>query len=495
MRILSRLWRRPAAPPRSKRQTTQPSHSVVRHGYDASGYYTEKLLARDSVSTTGVHYSTDRRRDYDRVKLVEYSRQFYENNGIYAGMINRAAGYIVGNGYELQARTEDEKWNSDAEAMWKHFWSEPEIRMVNSGRQVERIICQELLLTGEMFALLLQEGQIQILESEQIAKSYQDDGIDTDSFGRPVRFYVAPYSAGRVDTSRAKAYASANMIYATRTDRPAVLRSKPPCQSIFPMLHRINDVCDSEAAAWQLLSRFAMAVLRESGPNLGFEESSEDETKTGTGEISNRVTETDYALIFHGQPGEDVKGIDRNIPGQNFSESVVMFMRLLGLPLGLPLEIMLLDWTKSNYSQSRAVLEQAYQTFLGWQFLLEERFYRQLYIWKIGQWIASGELKPRADANRHEWIKPTFPWIDQYKEAQAYALRLDRSLVTHSIACKSIGMERKDVVDIRQAEIEDAINRAADIKARTGETVPWQIFAGLEHDAKLQTGRNNDETT
>lgn len=483
-------WRKPP----TARYQKPPTKTSTRQGYDAAGYYVDKLLTRDGVNTIGVHFPTDRRRDYDRVKLVEFSRQFYAENAIYAGMISRASGYIVGNGFELQARTEDDDWNKSAESLWREFWRAPEIKNVNSGRQIERIICQELLITGESFVLLLDKGQIQVIESEQISRTYQDDGIDVDAYGRPVRFYVAPYSGGRVDTARAKATPSEFVIYATKTDRPAVLRAKPPCQSAFSMLHRINDVINSEAAAWQLLSRFAMAVLRSGGAELAFNESIADDSKaSGNGDMANRIHETDYALIYHGEPGEDVKGIDRNIPGQNFSESVVMFMRLLGLPLGLPLEIILLDWTKSNYSQSRAVLEQAYQTFLGWQYLLEDRFYKKLYQWKLNEWVANGELKPRADQNAHEWIKPTFPWIDQYKEAQAYALRLDRSLVTHSMACKSIGMERKDVVDIRQSEIEDAITRAADIKARTGQDVPWQIFAGLEHDANAGE-KTNDQS-
>lgn len=490
-----RLWQRPARAPQPQEKRRGDVRVSLRPGYDASGYYAEKILSRDGISSMGSAWGTDRRRDYDRAKLVEYSRKFYDDNGIYTGMIGRAAGYIVGNGFGLQARTGDQGWNAAAESLWREYWPDAEIRGVHAGRQVERILCQELLITGEMFALLLGDGHIQAIESEQVCKS-GGDGIDVDKYGKPIRYWVAPYVAGRVDISHGVAHQASNVIYATRGDRPAVLRSKPPCQASFPMLHRINDVCNSEAAAWQLLSRFAMAVLRENGADAAYNESVADSSKLNSdGEIAGRIQETDYALIYHGEPGEDVKGIERNIPGQNFSESITMFMRLLGLPLGMPLEIILLDWTKSNYSQSRAVLEQAYQTFLAWQYLMEDRLYRTVYRWKINQWIGEGLLSANADAFKHEWIKPTFPWLDQLKEAQAYALRLDRSLVTHGMVCKSIGMERDDVVAIREAEIMDAIERAQRIEAATGRRVPWETFCGMkygERDYASEPSREND---
>ncbi len=45
----------------------------------------------------------------------------------------------------------------------------------------------------------------------------------------------------------------------------------------------------------------------------------------------------------------------------------------------------------------RAVLEQAYQTFLGWQFLLEDSFHRPLYEWKVRQWMEEGLLPSKPE--------------------------------------------------------------------------------------------------
>ena len=455
------------------------------HGvYGSFGYRSARVAVTHGVSGSGG--AGDRHAEYNRSRLIDQSRQFMRDNGIYRGMIDRATAYIVGNGFSLQARTKSKRFNADAEKLWRDFWRRPEVKNILSGRRVERMICREILTCGDTGVLKTDRGLIQLIEAEQIRgrTSKDRDGLLKNDVGQPIAFWISPYSdSGWITPIKSTRYDAADFLFITDPDRPSSTRGVPPCQSTFAMLHRINDVCDSEAIAWQLLARLAISVVREEGDARGYMESRADPDKSASqteGDLATRLTELDYALIFHGRPGEEIKGIERNIPGKNFSESLVMFMRLLGLPLGLPLEVILLDWTKSNYSQSRAVLEQAYQAFLAWQLLIEDFLHRPLYEWKLNKWVREGLLADRDDRYAHEWIRPTFPWIDQLKEAKAYAAKLDRGFATHAQVCKSLNVEREDVIEIRDREVRDAIKLAQSITADTGQPVPWQIFAGLE---------------
>ena len=63
---------------------------------------------------------------------------------------------------------------------------------------------------------------------------------------------------------------------------------------------------------------------------------------------------------------------------------------------------------------------------------------------------------------------------------QAYGAKVDRGFTTHTQVCKSLNVDREDVVTLREAEVKDAIERAKRIEQLTGEDVPWQIFCGLE---------------
>ena len=255
------------------------------------------------------------------------------------------------------------------------------------------------------------------------------------------------------------------------------------------MLHRINDVCDSEAIAWQLLARLAVSITNANAPEEAHTMSREDPNKSGDeleGDLATRLTELDYALMFHGEPGEEVKGIERNIPGKTFGDSLRMFLRMLGLPLGMPLELILLDWTKSNYSQSRAVLQQAYQMFQFWQAKMKDFFYTPLLLWRLEAWQES-KLIGRRNKVKFDWIMQTFPWIDQLKEAQAYSTQVERGFITHGQVCKSLNTDRAEVMEIREREVREAIAIAQKIEKDTKQKVPWQIFAGLKATPDKQT--------
>lgn len=466
-------------------------HSFTIDGY--KGFYTSLGYRSARIATSEgrsyMLYPGSAHDERDRKRLIGQSRDFMRDNAIYKGMIERMVNYIVGNGFQLQLRGASDSTISKVEGLWKDWFRKPEIRNLLSGTMVSRMILRELIVAGDVAILKTDKGLIQIFESEQIDgdKPWYPNGIKKDSFGRPVGFQLNPWKNYSIDKKNGRKIDAQDVLFITNPERPSQIRGIPACQSSFAMLHRINDVCDSEAIAWQLLSRLAISIIRQQGPEQTYTESREDPNKTASeleGDLATRLTELDYALIFHGNQGEEVKGIERNIPGMNFTESLRMFLRLLGLPIGLPLELILLDWTQSNYSQSRAVLEQAYENFLFWQQQLEDFFYRPLFEWKLSQWQSQQDNGKSLVGQRNkivvELIKPTFPWIDQLKEAQACATKVERGFTTHSQICKSLNTDRDEVINRRENEVRDAIKRAKKIEDELGEKVPWQIFAGMK---------------
>jgi capsid protein len=448
--------------------------------YTALGYRSARVATKEGRVYSVVSGDTDL--EYDRLNLIAQSRTFWKDNAIYRGMIGRAIGDIVGSGFKLQVKSDDPDYNAKLEGLWNQWDKRPEVRQLLGGGSTACMVCRELMVSGDTGAILTSLGLVQLIESEQITDgTRQSLGIKLDETGRPVSFNVCPYGPGGMITkSKGRAYSPESFIFLTDPSRPSQTRGEPALQSAFAMLHRINDVCDSEAIAWQMLSRIALSVTQEKGASLGYATSKADASITDTeGKLSTRLTEMGYALIFHGRPGEKVEGITRNLPSSNFTESLRTFLRLLGLPIGLPLELILLDWTQGNYSQSRAVLEQAYQAFTSWQTLIENFFYAPLLAWKMREWQGKGLIAENADAPIN-WIRPTFPWIDQLKEVQAYGAKVDRGFTTHSAVCKSLNGDRDDIVSARDLEVRDAIKRAQAIKKDTGIEVPWQIFCGME---------------
>jgi hypothetical protein len=101
-------------------------------------------------------------------------------------------------------------------------------------------------------------------------------------------------------------------------------------------------------------------------------------------------------------------------------------------------------------------------------------------MWKVQSWIDDGLLDDIPDAFRHSFLKPSFPWIDPQKEAQAQQLKLELGLTTYGNVCGSLAMESEDVIKIRKKEIEKAIELTKDIKFKTGVDVPYQLLCGLK---------------
>jgi len=471
----------------------RPDHQVGT--YTALGYQSKRVASRAGRPAIGG--SGEFHAQYDRGDLINQSRQFYRDNAIYRGIIDRATSAIVGSGFKLQVQSGSTRWDDAAEAIWKRAHRRPEVKGLVSGAEMEAMVCREVLLAGDTLLVKLgkgapadAKGKLQHIEAEQLAgPGHGGPGIKANRYGAPTEFYVASYRRGQVDVARAKPHAPEDVLYLAQTERPSSLRGVPLAQASFPMLHRVNDVCDSEAIAWQLLARMALSVTSEFAPEEAHTTSKAD-PDAGDDELADRMHEMAYALIFHARPGEEVKGIDRNIPGANFTESIRMFLRLLGLPLGLPLEMVLLDWTESNYSQSRAVMEQAYQTFLRHQERQSQWYLTPAALWQLERAMAASKLPDRdLDTVTLSWIAPTFPWIDQVKEAQAWGLKVDRGFATHAEVCKSLNRDRDEVVATRVREIEEALKLSARLeKKHPGQKVPWQILAGMKPPGEKKDG-------
>lgn len=490
--------------PMTRPKRPQPTEAAISRGmrergfYTALGYRSADMVERDGfIASPG---SGDHHLQYDRSKMVTQSRQFYRDNGLYRGLIGRAVTNIVGAGFGLQAQTGNRAWNARAEALWAEWAIDPEVRGLWSWPEVQRLTCSDLLLTGDVLAIKVgagdQRGRLQIIESERVTAHDMALGIRVNAVGRPTGFHVAVYSDGFVDAAKGKWYRAADVCFVALLDRPSATRGVPACQSSFAMLHRINDACDSEVLAMQLLARLAFAIKTEGGQPWAQETSRDDPEQASSeeeGDVSTRLHEFDYALVAHLAPGEEVSPIAREIPGKNFPENIRTFLRLLGLPIGMPLEIVLLDWSQTNYSSARASLEQAFAEFSGHQRLLCRRFHSPVYRWKVDGWIAEGKLSPRPDAHAHDWITPAWPWIDQLKECQAWGARLDRGLATHAETLKSLNRDRETVVTQRRREVEEAIEIAKEIKAQHGVEVPYEIFCGLKRPtAQGRTGESDE---
>ena len=430
-------------------------------GLRASMGYHSASIMRDVDGTTPTRAAGSRHEQTSRDRLVDQSREFGRNNLLYSGLLNRALDFTVGNGYEIV--------NTPAEtaAKWNDWIKTAELTGRYNGSKLPRAFMREYLFTGEGIALKVKGGQIQLCESEQIkpfAGALQ--GVETNAYGKPTKYYLASYVNGNLGIP--KAVKASDVIFMCEPERPSSVRGVPICQTAFPMLHRINDVLDSEALTWQLLSRIALKHTSISGETFG--------TETNTGGFS--VVEMPYSVVFEGSDEEDIASLDFNRPSKDFPASIATFCRFLGLPLGMPLELVMMDFTKSNFSQMRGALVLSWKSFEHLTAAMVSDFYEPLFQWKFDEWVIAGEIEDTPENRQHDWVTPQFPWIDELAEANAIEKKIALGLMTYAEGCKALERESEKIVQGNVLTVTQAIRTAQAVEKETGERVPWQIFAG-----------------
>jgi len=431
----------------------------------------------------------------DRETLLKLSEHFRKNTTIYPGMIElAAANYIGQNGPNIQPNTSSKSVNRELAKLLEEWQEEPEVRGMDDWVGTNYNWAHQFLYQGDVTAIKVQSGKyagkIQLLNAWRVGTNRRTSknantikqGVEIDYVGRPQAFYVLGYSTNNeshVIKSNGQRYRAENVLYSANRKFNDQTRGEPALSASFRDIDRLDDILSSQAAAWQLLSRIALSITSKDNHNwTGNTGETDDDSKAG--DIASRIVSIPGATIFAGGPTDEIKGIDQKIPGQDFSTNVKMYLRLIGIPLALPIEIILNDWSQTNYTSGRGALSQCFRKFLKLQNGQEKGFVRPWYAWKVNEAVRRRKIPNRSDITKAIVNWPTFPWIDELKEAEAWSKKRSAGIASHTDALSSVGRDREEYLANLEMEIRDAIERAKKIQAETGEEVDWRIFAGLE---------------
>ncbi|MFO8006952.1 MAG: phage portal protein, partial [Candidatus Brocadiia bacterium] len=389
----------------------------------------------------------------------------------------------------------------------------PEVREQHPMQDLLRLVLMEMWSAGDQVALKRADGTFQHVESERIKKGYGastrnedgtrwEQGVKLDRLGRILGFHIADVSDyGFVRAASGSEIRARNAFWLpTLPRRMSATRGLPLNVSGMPIAHRLEDVLTSEAISWQVMSRLVLSITRKDGRNrpaiTSNRDNVEDKPNVDTGELARRLTEVGYAIMYQGEAGDEVKGVTQNRPSMNFTESVRLFVRLYCVPIGLPMEVTLLDWGKSNYSVSRTILLQAFLMFRKWQQHLVRRFCTPWYHWQIGRAIAQGRLVWRPRIFDHTIDVPGWPWIDEKKEIEAWADKIDRTIATQTQALSSLGRDVRETRHQRKEEMIEAWQDAKEVEEATEGGIKaseiWRPLAGLSQGKTESAVRAKD---
>lgn len=437
-------------------------------GYDSvrSSYYES---GHPVTWDRGSAYSHDKSARYQQLSMA---RDLSRNNYLFKAVVNAVLNHLVGAEHvNIQIRSDSQGFSEEAESYIKEWLKgKPETRNRYKNNHLWRAIAKELVVTGETIILKTNTGQVQLIESELLGGSGTDnpDGILFDG-DTPIKYFLRSYDpqTGQPDPATARDVNAQHIIHHFDNDRISGVRGIPPMQSIFDLLLHLGGIIKSEAQSWEIISRIALIAERNDGPALAFDESQYDPLTGGY------VEDMDLARIFHADIGESLSTLERNVPHKNFGETLLEFLRLAGSIFGLPGEFIVANFSRSNYSQSKAATVFAHRGIQHWQGLLRETM-EEVIRWKL----ATSYRDELPDYTIQIYLPGTIH-LDPQKESSAITDRLSSGLTTMSAAVGEYGCDYEELLAERKAEIEKAIATAKEIEDSTGVTVPWQLFSGL----------------
>lgn len=432
-------------------------------------------IGNQQAGSGGADYHLEQ--NLDRLRIMERARQLVRDNPIAAGVVSRIRENVVGSGLKPQARSADLEWNAKAEELWAEWTSEPiDTRRLFSFIDLQRMAIDGYDRDGEFYTILRETGAVELVEADRISappdkryRPYHVDGIDLDPLtAAPTMYYLAPrradehYSSGVTENPERQRIPAKYVLHMARRERP----SQTHGLSLF----------SSNAEWFEQLERYIEAEIQKArmGACVGMVISSAAPMGASAYNTSQAGTEfprfeMEPGMVRELAPGESITQVDPTSPVTQFGEFIASFCRLLGAPSGLPLELILLDFSRGSYSSVRGALTQAHLVFRSRRQVLRDSTLIPIWRWKIIQWILSGALPRRPDCFAHAWIEPGFAWLDPTKEIQAEQMALDAGLKTYAEALAGQGKDFDEVVEQRSRE-EKKLKAAGLVFARSTAT-------------------------
>ena len=254
-----------------------------------------------------------------------------------------------------------------------------------------------------------------------------------------------------------------------------------------------NDLMFAQLVKAQMAASAVLTHQYETGVNPpeisagGQDTRSEQRPDGGTRELAGWAP----AMETFGVPGETVQWHSPSVPNQEFFQHVTLILSILAVNLDLPVQVLMLDATHTNFSGWRGSIDQARQRWLDIQRWLIQSLHTPVYRWKVRQWAASDPIlrktlqeqeKTRGrrggvDLFGHVWHPAGWPYIQPVDDATGDLIQIRNHLTSPRRLAARRGMDYEVHLQECHEDYEIRINSAQDtadrINARNAVRNNW----------------------
>lgn len=469
---------------------------------------------RRGIPSMGAHADYHYSDEPSYLRMIEIARDMDRNDLIVGQMVNRSVDNTLQGGFDLHPETGDSGLDLALWERWNEWAKDPDqcdVQGENTFTQLARLAFRHSLIDGDIWALPTKSGAIQLVEAHCIRTPRNTErnvvhGVLLDDKRERVEVWVTKEalspmrSLERVsDVTRypirdAHGYRQVFQVYNPK--RATQTRGITALAPIFDALGMWEDI------------NFAMLVQRQSASNWGifFEKDAKldvlsPSARGGVGAGATReelnhdgttkwIEQQGPGMHLRLPPGVKASAFSPNIPNPEFFPHAKLVLTMIGINLGQPLVVLLMDASETNFSGFRGALEQAKMGWCENQRMMDQRFYRPAYVWKVRQWIADdtafralvnrGKVKPYS----HSWAPPKWPYIQPLDDAAADLMRVRNVLISPRRLHSENSQDFDTIVDETVADNSSAIVKAivaADAinKEHPGHDIRWRDVLSL----------------
>lgn len=461
-RFLDRVIKEVAPAAAARRMASRYSISVMER---AGGYAGANRSAQELRAWSVRANSPDADTLRDLPTLRAFSRDLGRNDQTAAGARATYVTNVIGAGLRVEpaidreflglSDTEADAWEEQAKRLWALGTETKEIDLARQENFAG--LCNLAFLSfldnGDSFALLTDKERpggsfslkVQLFEADLVRNP--GDAADTEVTAGGIEAdpetgeFVAVHIADRylhdrrgraAKWRRVPIYNRAgrrNVLHIIRRQRIGQRRGVPFMAPIIGPLKQLSRYSEAEIMAAVIASCFAIEMESKDGnASAGLA----GEQAEGDGGKSDLAITRPGTIVDLGE-GEKIKAFDPGRPNANFGPFHESFLRLIGMALEIPYEVLIKHFS-SSYSASRAAIETAWQTFRTMRAWFVAEFCQPIYEALIDEAVARGWLHApgywddaliRRAWLGTQWQGPQPPQLDELKAVKAARERVD----------------------------------------------------------------------
>jgi lambda family phage portal protein len=433
----------------------------------------------------------------DLPTLVGRARDLNRNNGIAAGGLQTIQDNVAGVGLRLSpwpdwkalGKTMEwaDQWSQKVAALWRS-WADSgacDITGQLNFNAMTQLIFRSTLENGEALALVMWterpnttfQTSFQLVESDRISNPYNTPprmnlvgGVEKDDYGKPIAYWIrrAPLWLNgwlvmpmaqqwdRIPTETE--WGRKRLLHPHVKNRIEQTRGRPLLTPVIEQFRMVDSYQRTELQS-AIVNALVAGVIETPLDPASIAE------MVGGDANAYLQTKNEYRVQLEGgsmiplYPGDKMQPFVPARPAVQFPAFVEAVLRQIGTALGLPYELLLKDFSKTNYSSARAALLEAWKFFTVRRNWLADNWANPVYRLWLEEAVNTGQVDGADDFyenyayyTRAKWIGMGRGWVDPVKEAEAAQIRMDAMVSTLEVECAEQGLDWNEVLEQRALE-------------------------------------------